>query len=63
MIEQQALTELTQEIMSQGYDEATASRYAVLLGDTPIFDRDGRVYVIDGTEMLATLKPLRFFSE
>ncbi len=48
MIERDMLTELTREIMAQGYDEETASNYAVLIGDTPCTDQHDNVIVMDG---------------
>jgi hypothetical protein len=64
MLERESLTELIAEIVSQGYDEQTASRFAVLLGDTPATDDSGNVIVLDdGGAVLATLKPLKFFSD
>ena len=61
MMDAKTLTELTQEIMAQGYDEETASDYAVLIGDTPCLDEHGNVLVIDGHRQLARLKPMKFF--
>ncbi len=63
MMDEAALTALTQEIMAQGYDEATASRYAVLIGDTPVRDAKGNVLVMDGDRIMEILPPLKFFSE
>lgn len=64
MMDAQALTELVREIVSQGYSEATASDYAVRIGDTPIMDEAGNVIVMDsGNQVMATLKPLEFFSD
>jgi len=62
MMDEASLTELTRQIMAQGYDEATASDYAVLIGDTPCLDPHGNVLVLDhhGRE-LAKLKPLKMF--
>ncbi len=48
--------------MEQGIDELTASRYAVLIGDTPLKDAAGNIIVMDGDTVLATLKPLKMFS-
>jgi len=63
MIDDSGLEQLTQEIMAQGYDEATASEYAALIGDLPLTDEKGNVVVRDerGRE-LARLKPLKMFS-
>jgi hypothetical protein len=52
---------LIDEIMSQGVDAQTASRYAYLIGDCPHSDDSGNILVIDRGEVLATLKPLKFF--
>jgi hypothetical protein len=62
MMDEKSLTELTREIMAQGYDEATASDYAVLIGDTPCLDETGRVLVMDGGRVLARLQPLKSFA-
>lgn len=40
---------LVEEIKSQGYDEATAARYAGLVGDTPCVDQHGNILVMEGT--------------
>lgn len=61
MNEMDYLTELTREIMAQGYDEATASHYAVLIGDTPARDAHGNVIVVEQGRTIATLKPLKMF--
>lgn len=61
MMDENSLTELTHEIMRQGYDEATASNYAVLIGDTPCMDEEGNIVVLDGGKEIARLKPLMFF--
>lgn len=63
MMDSKTLTELTREIMTHGYDEARASHFAVLLGDTPLKDLQGRVLVMDGAQLLATLPPLKFYAE
>jgi hypothetical protein len=53
---------LVDEIMSQGYDEATASRYAALIGDLPVTDdTDGKLLVMNNGQVIARLKPLKFF--
>jgi hypothetical protein len=62
MIEANMLKELTRQIMAQGYDEKTASDYAVLIGDTPCMDEHGNVFVMDGKKQIAKLKPLAFFT-
>ena len=61
MMNEDSLTELTREIMAQGYDEETASDYAVLVGDTPCMDKAGNVVVMDGNKEIARLKPLKMF--
>jgi len=61
MTDDNSLTEMTREIMAQGYDEETASHYAVLIGDTPCMDEVGNVYVMDGEKEIARLKPLKMF--
>jgi hypothetical protein len=62
MMDENSLTELAREIMAQGYDEETASNYAVLIGDTPCMDDADNVFVMDGRKKVATLNPLNFFS-
>lgn len=56
----ESLTELTREIMQQGYDEETASHYAALIGDTPCTDEAGNIVVFDGKKEIARLK-LKYF--
>lgn len=56
------LAELAEEIRRQGFDEETASRFAALIGDTPIIDDAGKVVVRDGGRELARLK-LHFFED
>jgi hypothetical protein len=63
MMEFENLNELTAEIMAQGYDEQTASDYAIRIGDRPMFDTEGNVMVMKGDQLLAVLKPLKFFLE
>ena len=60
MIEEEALTELTHEVMSQGIDEKTAWHYAALIGDTPLV-HNGKVIIRDGVREIATLEPLEYF--
>ena len=62
MMDQNSLAELTREIMAQGYDVRTASRYAALIGDLPLTDERGNIIVRDGKTVLATLKPLKMFA-
>jgi hypothetical protein len=54
---------LVDEIMAQGIAEETAARYAELIGDTPTLDEQGRVLVLEKGQVIATLQPLKFFSE
>lgn len=54
---------LRRAIMGLGYDESTASRFAVLLGDTPLKDADGNILVMEGDTLLATLPPLKTLRE
>ena len=61
MMNKKALTELTHEIMAQGYDEEMAGNYAVLIGDTPCTDEAGNIVVLDGGKKIARLKPPKFF--
>ena len=49
--------------MQQGYDEPTASKYAVLIGDTPCMDAAGNIVVIEGGHPIAKLRPLDFFED
>jgi hypothetical protein len=64
MMDEKSLTELTAEIATQGIDEKTASRYAVLIGDTPITDRHGNIHVRDESgKTVIVLKPLKIFGE
>jgi len=63
MMDLEAFKELVAEIMSQGYDRETAGRYAGLIGDTPAIDAEGNVVVMDKGEVIARLKPLKFFEE
>ena len=61
MMDEKGFQKLVAEIEGQGYDRATAENYAVLVGDTPIVDKDGSVLVMDGASIVARLKPLKFF--
>jgi hypothetical protein len=60
--DESSLTALTAEIAALGYDAATAEHYAVLIGDTPLRDDDGRIVVMANGVELARL-PLKFFDE
>lgn len=57
-----ASEELIKEIMTQGYDRHTAKHYAVRIGDSPRWSRDGAIVVSRRKEELARLKPLNFFA-
>jgi hypothetical protein len=61
MMNEETFGQLVDEIMSQGYDEETAVRYAVLIGDIPIADEHGNIIVMSGGKELARLKPLKMF--
>lgn len=62
--DEQMLTEMATEIMSQGYDEETASYYAVRIGDTPGYDEDGRLVVLNERgEIIARLRPLKCLTD
>lgn len=62
MMDRDTLTKLAMEIAAQGFDHATASRFAVLIGDTPIRDSAGRIIVQDEAgRITATLSPLGCF--
>ncbi len=56
-----AFKKLTREIAKQGVNRATASYYASCIGDLPVHDGAGRVLVIDAGQVVARLKPLKFF--
>ncbi len=65
-LEIEGFNALVEEIIAQGHDEKTACRYAVLIGDTPARDQDNNIIVLggkDGKEVIAVLKPLKFFEE
>ena len=55
MIEDGFLPALIDEIKALGYDEATATDYAVLIGDRPIVAEDGRIVVMEKGRELARL--------
>lgn len=62
MMDEIAFENLAREIMTQGYDEATAYRFASLIGDTPIADEVGNILVYDRRgRQISKLKPLRIF--
>lgn len=55
-------TVLVREIMSQGFDEETASRYAAIIGDLPVRDSNGNILVRDVVrDEIVKLRPLKFF--
>jgi len=53
---------LIKEIQEQGFSEETAAGYAMLIGDTPVYDKAGMLLVMDGKKIVARLKALRFFA-
>jgi len=61
MMSDEALDDLAAEIMSLGYDEATASDYAALIGDLPLTDEAGKIIVRDETGTELARLPLKFF--
>jgi hypothetical protein len=61
-LEYEGFVALIGEIKSLGYDEETASHYAALIGDTPVFDETGLLVVLEGDAVLARL-PLKYFDE
>lgn len=61
MLDEESFVALIKEIQAQGYDRNTAGRYAVLIGDTPTIDEEGKVVVMDGNKEVARIRPLRFF--
>jgi hypothetical protein len=63
MIDAHGFGELVQEIMRQGYDEETAAHYAMLIGDRPGYDSEGKIVVRENGLKLARLKPLKVFDE
>ncbi|MCO5051301.1 MAG: hypothetical protein M9920_03260 [Verrucomicrobiae bacterium] len=64
MIEFEQFKELIAEIQSQGYDAATASRYAARIGDRPGYDLQGNIVVRDENDrILARLRPLKFYED
>lgn len=59
---EEGFNQLVDEIMTQGYDEATAARFASLIGDLPtIDDTDGKLLIMENGQVIARLKPLKFF--
>lgn len=62
MMDENTFNELVDEIMSKGYDEATAAKYASIIGDTPLVDENGAVVIKDKGKELARLK-LKFFGD
>ena len=62
MMDEKAFLELVREIQSQGYDQATAAHYAMLIGDTPIQGADGKLVVMESGRVVARLDWLTFFS-
>jgi hypothetical protein len=62
MMTQESLTELTRQIMEQGYDRKTAGLYAAMIGDLPISDGHGKIVVQDehGRELARIKRPKMF---
>jgi hypothetical protein len=58
----ESFQELIDAIMALGFDEKTASDYAMLIGDTPVIDEQGRVVVSENGRELARLK-LSYFDD
>ena len=61
MMDEKAFGELVDEIQSQGFDQDTAAHYAALIGDLPITDEQGQLVVMSGAQVIARLRPLKFF--
>jgi len=55
MIEEHAFSELVNQIKSLGIDENTAAHYAMLIGDTPCLDENGKTVVEQDNVILARL--------
>ena len=62
MHSEESFWDLIKEIQALGYDRETAGRYAVLIGDIPIRDDQGRIVVRDGDRVLARLE-LKLFDD
>lgn len=60
MISEEGFDKLIDEIMSKGYDEPTAAKFAAIIGDTPMVDEDDNIVVVEDGKELARLK-LDFF--
>jgi ribulose-5-phosphate 4-epimerase/fuculose-1-phosphate aldolase len=58
----ESFQELIDAIMALGYDERTAGHYAVLVGDTPVRDEQGRIVVCENGRELARLN-LKYFDD
>ena len=53
----ESFIELIKAIEGKGFDRETAGKFAVIIGDTPVFDETGNVVVIDdGGKELARFK-------
>ena len=60
-MDENSLTILAEEIMSQGIKRKTAFYYAALIGDTPMMT-DGKIAVFDEQDReIARLEPLKYF--
>lgn len=61
-MDQEAFNKLVDEIMTKGYDEATAAKFAAIIGDTPMIDENDNIVVVENGQELARLK-LDFFGK
>lgn len=55
--------EIIREIKTLGFDEATAARFARLIGDRPTVEADGSIFVVEKGNILAKIKLAAFSSE
>lgn len=53
--DERSFSAMIDEIMALGHDEATAARYAALIGDRPIRAEDGQIVVMENGRELARL--------
>jgi AAA+ ATPase superfamily predicted ATPase len=60
MINDEGFSQLVDEIITKGYDEATAAKFAAIIGDTPMIDENDNIVVMENEKELARLK-LDFF--
>jgi hypothetical protein len=63
MLKEADFRKLALEIETQGYSRERAAHYAMLIGDTPCFEDDGWLCVVEHGKIIARLKPLEFFTE